>query len=239
MNLLLLSPNNIIDESTAVIKGRQLEHIHKTLRAKTGDTLSVGIENGLIGKGTLTELNQVQAKLTFRCTKQAPAPLPIKLVLALPRPKMLRRIIQTAVTMGVKDFTFINAWKVEKSYWQTPWLNEESLRENALIGLEQAKDTVMPVFKTRKLFKPFVEDELSDLAGNDLKLIAHPHTETPCPVQLDPKQPVTLAIGPEGGFTKYEVSKFYEQQFESVHLGDRILRTETAVPALLSRLYPA
>lgn len=246
MNLLLLAPTDLIDHNTACVKGRQLTHLHKTLRANQGDQITVGIENGLIGKATITELNNEQALLSFECTEPAPEPLPLKLIIGLPRPKMLRRIIQTAVTMGVKDLTFINSWKVEKSYWQTPWLSDEALRENVILGLEQAKDTQLPIIRQQKLFKPFVEDELAALADNTKKLVAHPFGALPCPVALNQtgtsnntNAACTLAIGPEGGYTEYEVSKLNEQGFESVHLGPRILRVETAVPTLIARLFPS
>jgi len=240
MNLLLLSPHDITSDNTARISGRQLKHLHQTLRVKTGDTITVGIENGLVGTAVITSLDSAQAHLEYQCTEPAPAPLPLKLIIGLPRPKMLRRIIQTAVTMGVKDLTFINSWKVEKSYWQTPWLSDEALRENAILGLEQAKDTQLPKIRQKKLFKPFVEDELADLAENSTKLVAHPFGAQPCPIAISDKAPsCTLAIGPEGGFTEYEVSKLNEQGFESVHLGPRILRVETAVPTLIARLFPA
>lgn len=240
MNLLLLFPDDIetikTDSScTAVIRGRQLNHIHETLKPKVGDTLRVGLVNQKIGKGTLKELSQDQAKLEIEWLEDAPKALPITLIVALPRPKMLKRIIQTATTMGVKKLYFINSWKVEKSFWQSPWLTEEKLNENCILGLEQAVDTIMPEIHLRKLFKPFAEDELPSIAKNSLKLVAHPGENTPCPYHL--AQDCTLAIGPEGGFTPYEVNKLKEAGFQGVHLGERILRVETAVPVLLSRLF--
>jgi RsmE family RNA methyltransferase len=150
---------------------------------------------------------------------------------------MLKRIIQTATAMGVKQLYFINSWKVEKSFWQSPWLSDEKIRENCIIGLEQAKDTLMPTVHIRKRFKPFVEDELPALSKNTRKLLAHPGTDTPCPINITGN--TSLIIGPEGGFTPYEVEKLRDAEFEAVHLGGRILRVETAVPALLARLFCA
>ena len=150
---------------------------------------------------------------------------------------MFRRILQTCAALGVKDLWLINSYKVQKSFWQTPWLSDEQLRENLTLGLEQAKDTLMPQVHIRKLFKPFVEDELPALLADKRALVAHPGTSTPCPVHLN--QPTVLCIGPEGGFTAYEVGKLEEAGCQSVHLGPRILRVETAVPVLVSRLFDA
>ena len=183
------------------------------------------------------DLDSEQAMLDIEWQGAPPSPLPVTLIIALPRPKMLKRIIQTASTMGVKTLYFINSWKVEKSFWQSPWLSEEKLLENCILGLEQAKDTVLPEIHIKKLFKPFVEDELPEISADSKKILAHPGVETPCPINVQAH--TTLIIGPEGGFTPYEVGKLEECGFQSVHLGNRILRVETAVPVLLSRLFPA
>lgn len=237
MNLLLLQPENMLNDHIAEISGRQITHIHSTLNLEKGRTLTVGLLNNKIGRATLTELNEDKAKLDIEWTSSPPDKLPLTLIIGLPRPKMLKRIIQTAATMGVKELYFIHSWKVEKSYWQTPWLNEEKLLENCILGLEQAKDTVMPNIHIRKRFKPFVEDELAAISEGSVKLLAHPISEEPCPANV--KTQTTLVIGPEGGFTTYEVNKLEEVGFETVHLGPRILRVETAVPVLLGRLFQA
>lgn len=235
MNLLLLHSDSLHNGHHAVVRGRQLEHINQTLKLKVGDSLTVGRINGLIGLATITALDTDAAELSIQWLAEAPTALPVTLIIALPRPKMLKRILQTAVTMGVKKLYFINAWKVEKSYWLSPWLSEEKLLANIELGLEQAKDTVLPEIHLKKLFKPFVEDELSALSAHTEKLLAHPGSPEVCPVSLN--QPTTLIIGPEGGFTPYEVGLLQTQGFRSVHLGPRILRVETAVPVLLARLF--
>ena len=235
MNLLLLQADNMLNDNLAEITGRQVRHIHETLNIQTGSTLTVGLLNQRIGQATVLELQKNSVKLKIKWTTSPPEALPLTLIIGLPRPKMLKRIIQTAATMGVKELYFINSWKVEKSFWQTPWLSEEKIVENCILGLEQAKDTVMPNIYLRKLFKPFVEDELGEISKNSLKLLAHPVSDKTCPADL--KRQTTLVIGPEGGFTPYEVAKLEEIGFETVHLGPRILRVETAVPVLLGRLF--
>src|SRR5690554_7099628 len=56
------------------------------------------------------------------------------LILALPRPKMLKRILIDATSLGVKRIILLNSWKVEKSYWQTPELHAKLLQEKLLLG---------------------------------------------------------------------------------------------------------
>lgn len=235
MNLLLLFPENMHSDTQAIVSGRQLAHMHSTLKVKSGDTLCVGLMNQKIGRATIEQLDDAQATLSIQWQSAPPAHLPLTLIIALPRPKMLKRIVQTATTMGVKTLYFIHAWKVEKSYWSSPWLTSEKMLENCVLGLEQARDTVMPEIHLKQRFKPFVEDELPEITNNTNKLLAHPGTRKSCPVNISGN--TSLVIGPEGGFTPYEVNKFEAGGFEAVHLGDRILRVETAVPALLARLF--
>ncbi len=237
MNLALLFDEDFVAQDRVVLRGRRLEHIKSILRVSTGDQLPVGRVNGQMGLGKVIKLTDSETELVVVLDQQPPTPLPLTLILAMPRPKMLRRILQTSATLGIKDIWLINSFKVEKSFWQTPWLSDENLRENLTLGLEQAKDTAMPRVHIRKLFKPFVEDELPALLNGKQALVAHPGTPTPCPTHLN--SPATLCIGPEGGFTAYEVGKLEEAGCQSVHLGSRILRVETAVPVLVSRLFDA
>ncbi|WP_226646009.1 16S rRNA (uracil(1498)-N(3))-methyltransferase [Microbulbifer variabilis] len=237
MNLILLYEADFISSDIVRLSGRRLEHIVQVHRAESGQQLRVGLLNGNIGFGQITSLSDQQVELQVGLTKSPPPPPPITLILALPRPKMLKRIIQHVTALGVKKLVLINSYRVEKSYWQTPWLDEEKLFEQCLLGLEQAVDTQMPEILLRKRFKPFVEDELPELSQDSHKLVAHPIGGTVCPVDL--RENCTLAIGPEGGFIAYEVEKLKEAGFHSVHLGPRILRVETALPVLVSRLFPS
>jgi len=237
MNLALLSDEDFTANHHVRLTGRRLEHLRTVLRATEGRRIPVGRENGLMGEGEVLSLTDTHAELRVTLDQSPPAPLPLTLILAMPRPKMLRRVLQTCASLGVKDIWLINSYKVEKSFWQTPWLQEDHLRENLTLGLEQARDTQMPKVHIRKLFKPFVEDELPELLAGTRALVAHPGRAEPCPVHLS--EPATLCIGPEGGFTEYEVGKLEEAGCTSVHLGPRILRVETAVPVLISRLFDA
>jgi len=234
MNLILLFPEDFIDVHSVILQGARMEHIRDVLRAQTGDSVRVGVLNGLTGTGTIMAMIVNRVELNVNLSKVPPAPIPVTLLLAMPRPKCFRRILQGATTMGVKRIALFGAYKVEKSYWKSPWLEEMELRRQLVLGLEQACDTVLPQVTLNPLFKPFIEDEVSVLAAGTRRLVAHPGAGTVCPANIH--EPVTLVIGPEGGFTDYELGLMTEQGFECVTLGERILRTEQAVPALLGRL---
>jgi len=126
------------------------------------------------------------------------------------------------------------AYRVEKSYWKSPWMEEKEIRRQLVLGLEQARDTVLPLVTLHPLFKPFVEDEVPTLAAGTRRLVAHPGNGSACPANMH--EAVTLVIGPEGGFTITELGLLKERGFECITLGQRILRTEQVVPAMLGRI---
>jgi len=236
MNLILLFQNDFIDNTGVVrLEGRRLKHVLEVHCASIGDELCVGVLNGQIGIGKVVTLSQSVLEMEVRLDRLPPATLPMTLVIALPRPKVLRRVLRSVSAMGVKRIILLNCFRVEKSYWQSPFLSSEALNEQLVLGLEQARDTVLPEVQLRPLFKPFVEDELPGLLAGTYPLVAHPITATPCPRGID--RPVTLAIGPEGGFLPYELEKLVAAGFTVVNAGERILNVETAVPALISRLF--
>ena len=235
MNLLLLEDADFVAADRAVLSGRRLKHLHEVHGAESGDNLRVGRLGGLMGRGTLLTLDAQHAELQVELDQPPPAKLPLTLLLALPRPKMLKRTLQTIAAMGVPRLVLLNSYRVEKSFWQTPFLTEEAIREQLVLGLEQARDTVLPEVLIEKRFKPFVEDRLPQIAAGTLGLVGHPGDFPACPRNVE--QPVTLAIGPEGGWIPYEVEKLQEAGLQPVQLGERILRVETAVPVLLARLF--
>ncbi|MHB8835032.1 MAG: 16S rRNA (uracil(1498)-N(3))-methyltransferase [Candidatus Methylomirabilia bacterium] len=235
MNLILLLPDEIDNTGRVRLRGRRLRHVLAVHRAAVGDELRVGLLGGDLGAGRVVLLTPDVLELEIRLESSPPPPLPLSLILALPRPKALRRVLRTASSMGVKRIVLLNARRVEKSYWQSPYLERAAMNEQLLLGLEQARDTLLPEILIRPLFKPFVEDELPELIRNTLPLVAHPAARAQCPRNTN--RAVTLAVGPEGGFIPYEVEKFAGCGFLPVRLGERILSTETAVPALLARLF--
>lgn len=237
MNLLLLEDADFVTDDRVVLSGRRLRHLQEVHRAAVGDRLRVGRLGGMMGEGRLLRLDTDCAELNLDSAlcQAPPAKLPVTLLLALPRPKMLKRILQASASLGVPRLVLLNSYRVEKSFWQTPFLTPDAVREQLILGLEQARDTVLPEVIIEKRFKPFVEDRLPQLAAGSLGLVGHPGDYPACPRGIS--GPLTLAIGPEGGWIAYEVEKLAAAGLQPVQLGERILRVETAVTALLARLF--
>ncbi|HEX8172262.1 MAG TPA: 16S rRNA (uracil(1498)-N(3))-methyltransferase [Thermoanaerobaculia bacterium] len=235
MNLILLFDGDFTGADRVRLSGRRLKHVRSVHHAAAGDELVVGRLGGKLGRGVVTQLDDDALELQVTLTDDPPPPLPVTLVLALPRPKVLNRVIAAATSLGVKRIVLINAWRVEKSYWSSPRLSDDNLLLQRVLGLEQARDTILPSIELHRLFRPFVENELPAMARDTLALVAHPHATRDCPREAG--RAVTLVIGPEGGFIAQELSSLERAGCAAVSLGPRVLRVETAVAALLARLF--
>ena len=235
MNILVLQEADFIGAAQVRLTGRALRHVTEVHRAAVGGDLAVGLLGGGLGRGRVTRLDAEALELDVVLDRPPPPKLPLTLVLALPRPKVLNRVLAAATSLGVARIYLVNAWKVEKSYWKSPRLEPENLLQQRLLGLEQARDTGLPELHLRRLLRPFAEDELPGLLAGTLPLLAHPGSPGPCPREA--RGPVTLVIGPEGGFIDAEIELLTRSGCQPVHLGARALRVETAVAALVGRLF--
>jgi len=243
MNCILLPKNakTITDE-------KQIIHIKEVLKSQIGDRLTIAEIGGNIGKATITSIENNEVFLgDIILDKQPPAKLNVTVVLALPRPKVLRRLIMDMTSLGINKLIIVNSYRTQKSYWQSPLLNR--IDEFVFEGLQQAVDTVPPVIEFKKRFKPFVEDEfpalLLDEDGSKEQgraVIAHPYASQSWKSYLDVRKyevaddkvmPKVLCIGAEGGWIDYEVELLCKHGCTSVSLGQRILRTESVTNVLL------
>ncbi len=234
MNLILIEEAEITGGGRVRLTDRRAAHIRTVLRSHEGDILRLGVIGGWQGRGVVVSLGSSVVELDLELTDPPPPPSKVVLLLALPRPKCLRRVLQCVAAMGVKRLALFGAYRVEKSYWDTPWLRVDEMREQFILGLEQGGDTVLPEATIHPLFKPFIEDVVPSLTAGMRRLVAHPGKTATCHSNVT--EPLALAVGPEGGFTEYELRRLGEAGFDSVSLGARALRTEHAVAAFLGRL---
>ncbi|WP_201531208.1 MULTISPECIES: 16S rRNA (uracil(1498)-N(3))-methyltransferase [unclassified Psychrobacter] len=244
MNCILLPAASFSNKSAHINAVAQIEHVNQVLGAKVGDTLKIGQLEGNLGSAIIADMTPERILLSdVNLATVSPPKLNLTVVLALPRPKVLRRLIMDMTALGVHDIILINSYRTQKSYWQSPLLSR--LDEFVLEGLQQGVDTVAPRISLQKRFKPFVEDELANLITNRA-IVAHPYAELSfsqyVQEQLESSEspqksilPSMVFIGAEGGWIDYEVELLARQGCQAVHIGARILRTEAAVNAILGQ----
>ena len=234
MNLILLDPSDFTAADRVVLYGRRHTHVREVHRVAVGDTLRVGLVGGKLGTGTVVTLERERLTLEVTLHDDPPPPLDVTLALALPRPHSLRKVLQQATAMGVKRFVLFACSRVEPSFFTASAAGPAAITEELRLGLEQARDTMLPeveVYPGR--FHRFLAERWPAVARGTV-LVAHPEPGAPpCPRAV--AGPVTLVVGPEGGFVPAEVERL-RGLGTLVELGPRILRVETAVIALLARL---
>ena len=243
MNCILLPKN-----TQTITDKQQLTHIKEVLKSKVGDSLTIGEIGGNLGKAAISQITETEAMLRdITLDKKPPAKLDLTVILALPRPKVLRRLIMDMTSLGVNKLIIVNSCRTQKSYWQSPLL--ERIDEFVFEGLQQAIDTVPMEIELKKRFKPFVEDEFPALLVDDKEceeqryaVIAHPYASHSWKAYMDglkckdgtkETMPKILCVGAEGGWVDYEVDLLCKHGCTAVSLGERILRTETVVSVLL------
>lgn len=235
MNLLLLETHELSANGAVTLGGRRAQHAFEVLRVTGGDSVRVGVRGGQIGQAVVTASSKTELSLTVTLSEAPPARPNVDVVLAIPRPKALKRVIPALASFGVDRVFLVNAARVEKSYFDSKVLTAEFINELVTLGLEQGCDTIAPTFELRERFKPFVEDELPALLTKATLLVPHPHAVQPLsPLPLS--QRVIIAIGPDGGWVPFELDCFARVGGVGVRLGPRILRGEVAVSAVLGAL---
>lgn len=236
MNILLFDERDleIQTPNQIVVRDHRATHIRDVLKLQPGDSIRVGRIDGRSGLAKIIVSSTDETRLQFiELLEEPPPPSPVELILALPRPKSLKRSLRAIANLGIKSIHLINSARVEKPYWTAAVLESDMMRSTLLEGLSIARDTVLPSVRLHRLFKPFVQDIAPHLVAGDA-FVAHPlfdATEKQVSLRTSSER-VPLAIGPEGGFTEYEVRLFQAAGFQTLSLGSRIYSVECAVPVL-------
>ena len=237
MNLVILEPGESGDGSDTRLSGARAEHLRNVLHVEPGAQVRVGILNGPRGVGTVKSLDD--RTVTLRCTFDPTLPPRpnVDILLALPRPKVLRRLWAQLAAMGVGQIMLTNAERVERNYFDTHILAPEYYRPLLIEGLQQARDTWLPDVSIHRQFKVLVEDDLDGLCPRGRRLVADPSgKERP---RAMANERLLLAIGPEGGWNDFELALLEAHGFARVGMGPRTLRTDTACIALLAVVHDA
>jgi RsmE family RNA methyltransferase len=235
MNIFLYNKKDLRPDNTIEISGAKAAHIINVLKLEKNSFLKTGEINGKTGFSKIVSIKNNKVTI-LPCLENEPVPkLNLTLITALPRPKAARRIIYSAGLMGVKTIYLINSSKVEKSYWQSPLIDENQIEKQLLNALEQSVDTVLPTVIKKKLFKPFCEDELPFILKDSQSFLLDPYSKEEFPKTFETEKHSVVIIGPDGGFTDYENKKIIQAGAKPYFLGKRILRVETSVVSAISK----
>jgi RsmE family RNA methyltransferase len=161
-----------------------------------------------------------------------PPPLdPLHLIIGLPRPQTARKILQEATTLGIASAHFVTTERGEPNYAQSSLWRSNEWRRHVVAGAEQAFCTRLPHITYGQPL-----GEVVAALDPTVQRVALDNYESPqalAAMAFRPRAAVTLVVGSERGWTGNERDLLRNQGFLFAHLGDRVLRTETAVVAAL------
>jgi 16S rRNA (uracil1498-N3)-methyltransferase len=236
VNLILLEPGELRADGTVRLEGRRAAHVREVLGSSPGDRLRLGVIGGPLGSGEVLAVDTGEVVLRAALDRAPPPRARLDLLLAMPRPKILRKVLHAVASMGIGRVVLVGSYRVEKSYFGSPLLAPQAIAAELRLGLEQGRDTIAPEVLVRRFFKPFVEDELDAMAGAAQRLLADPGAAEPLEARAPAAARALVAVGPEGGWTPYEASELSRRGFAPFSLGPRILRVDAAVPYLVGQV---
>ena len=241
MNLILCEPGEIGADGVVTLTGPRAAHLRDVLRVGPGDRVRLGVVDGPKGHGEVVAIADGTATLRAELDGEAPPVPGVDLLLAVPRPKVLRRLWAQLAALGVGRIVLTNAWRVERHYFDAHVLEPAIYRPLLIEGLQQAGDTRLPRVSIHRQFRPLIEDELGPASERERRLVAHPggNGSLLAMASETAQRRVLLAIGPEGGWNTFELELLAQHGFAAVGLGSRTLRTDTACVALLAILHEA
>ena len=233
MNIVVLNRSDWRDAEHVRLIDRRADHIRSVLRAAVGDTIRVGEVNGDLGQGRICALDEDAVVLAVDFNQPPPPRHRFDIVLALPRPKVLRRLFRTVAEYGVTNLHLVNCARVEKSYWQSPLLAPDKLHNALLARMERASDKVAPRVHQHKRFRPFVEDQLKAICAGRPCWMAQMGVSLA--LRDTPPGDAVVMMGPEGGFVPFELELAQAVIAQPVHLGSRTLSVDTALTTALAQ----
>jgi 16S rRNA (uracil1498-N3)-methyltransferase len=236
VNLLLVDATELAGDGTCTVADRRAQHLRAVLGVAPGSIVRAGIVGGAIGQAEVLADDGTAIALRITATTPPPPPLDVELVLAVPRPKVLSRVIETCAAFAVRRVDLANAWRVDKSYLRSPRLAPEALAHAARLGAEQGGTTHLPVLAIHDRLMALLDARFPAPGGR--RLIAHPGAPPieDAHARLPPGGPTIVAIGPEGGWIERELDTFAARGFLPCSLGAAVLRVEAAVAAVLGQL---
>jgi RsmE family RNA methyltransferase len=241
VNLVVLEERDLLGSSQATLDDGRAAHLLNVLKVAPGHAVRVGLLDGPLGVGTVA--SAAGGRVTLRCVFDGgiPARPQVDVLLALPRPKVMRRLWAQLAALGVGQIILTNAERVERHYFDTHVLTEACYRPLLIEGLQQARDTRLPAVSIHRQFKVLVEDHLDARFGAGRRLVADAGAPASIASAIGGQtgERVLVAIGPEGGWNAFELALLQAHGFQPVGMGPRTLRVDTACTALLAVVHAA
>lgn len=213
----------IIQNNVAILNEDESLHCVKVLRHKVGDTIQVIDGNGTRAIGKIEAAHAKQCAVSLIEKEVVKQTRNYNLHIAIAPTKNIERIewfVEKAVEIGIDEISFIKCKNSERIV-----VKDDRIKKVAEAALKQSQQVYLPKVNSLVDFKEFIKTNTSNV-----KLIAHCEKESKHHLKqyIVANKSFTVLIGPEGDFTKDEITLALSNSYLPVALGDSRLRTETA-----------
>ena len=209
-------------------------HLLIVLRLKTGETVQIFNGQGGAYLATIEDCKKKSALVRIKqfLAIDCESPLKIHLGQVISRGERMDFTVQKAVELGVHEITPLFSERCGVQLNSERAANRvEHWQKIAVSASEQCGRCYVPTVNLPQTLTHF----LSHSSGNrficSLAAGSNPLAELSRPVTE-----LTLLVGPEGGFSSQEVQQAIQTGFQTLSLGPRVLRTETAALAAITVL---
>lgn len=223
----------LTSDATLLLATDASRHIARTLRMRIGDTLCVFDGKGCEAAAKIVSLERDVVSIALDVVENVnrESPLHITLAIAVSRGDRMDTVVQKATELGASEIWPLLSERTGVRLDAARWARKhEHWQRIAVSACEQSGRNNLPAVA----HPAGLEDVLKRCRSNGdcLRLILHPKAAAePLPEHC---QSLCLLVGPEGGFSDAEVDLATASGFQSLQLGPRILRTETAPLVALS-----
>lgn len=226
--------------SRAVLLGERAAYVHTFHDLKAGLEVRAAELGGKIGSAKVLTTSSERLELELDLHTPPPPRSPVVLIVAVPRPQTVKKVVQAAAMLGARELILTRAERCVASYLQSKGLAEAALRNETIRGLEQACDSIPPKIQICRSFKKLTDEILPERISETappLLIVAHCQNDSTTDLaslnSIEPDREVICALGPEAGWNDFEVDRFFELGFKPMQLGPRMLRVEVAMTYLL------
>ncbi len=233
-NLRFHSPAPLTIGEQVPLSDNAMAHAVKVMRLKAGDTLHLFCGDGFDYQCTLTSIEKKSAWVTVlgRSFIRNESPLKIRLLQGISSGDRMDYTLQKAVELGVSEiFSLSTERSVTKLSGDRAEKRVEHWQGVVIAACEQSGRAVVP-----KVHAPLTLAQWLAQFGDasSLNILLNPEGAKRLTDLEAPNTPVNMLIGPEGGLSPAEIALANQHQFQSLLLGPRILRTETAALTALA-----
>jgi 16S rRNA (uracil1498-N3)-methyltransferase len=226
--------------ATVELPAEVAHHAINVLKVGAGDTAILFDGRGGEWLATLNPVGKsskaaLHATLTTFSERDNEPPLRVTLAQALPASDKMDWVVQKAVELGVARIQPIMAKRsVMRLAGERAERRVAHWRHIAIAACEQSGRNRVPEVTPILDLPRYLGQAAEDAAG--LRFICAPGASGSLRQQAAPAAPISLLVGPEGGFEESELRAAQAAGFQPVHLGPRLLRTETAGVAALAAI---